>query len=164
MNSPRPVLPTQLTSSTLRCSHFQVIITHIPLNHFFQMNSTFFYQTSLVFCPQQKNVFCLRERDLLERYTCEVAELQERGKSREFSFLLVSILTKQLVAYTNGILSSFSTSPLCLQSHQLSEYLSKAFAEKAILQAVLDAEAKLPAGSIKVNKVTVSHGQFLAQS
>ncbi|KAH0905772.1 hypothetical protein HID58_037599 [Brassica napus] len=93
MNSPRPVLPTQLTSSTLRCSHFQ-----------------------------QKNVFCLRERDLLERYTCEVAELQERGKSREFSFLL---------------------------SHQLSEDLSKAFAEKAILQAVLDAEAKLPAGSIK---------------
>ncbi|XP_048613780.1 putative acyl-coenzyme A oxidase 3.2, peroxisomal [Brassica napus] len=119
MNSPLPVLPTQLTSSTLRCSHFQ------------------------------KNVFCLRERDLLERYTCEVAELQERGESRELSFLLVSILTKHLVAYTNGILSSFSTSPLCLQSHQLSEDLSKAFAEKAILQAVLDAEAKLPAGSIK---------------
>ncbi|CAF1923961.1 hypothetical protein Bca4012_069877 [Brassica carinata] len=93
MNSPLPVLPTQLTSSTLRCSHFQ-----------------------------QKNVFCLRERDLLERYTCEVAELQERGESRELSFLL---------------------------SHQLSEDLSKAFAEKAILQAVLDAEAKLPAGSIK---------------
>ncbi|KAL0812631.1 PREDICTED: putative acyl-coenzyme A oxidase 3.2, peroxisomal [Brassica oleracea var. oleracea] len=92
MNSPLPVLPTQLTSSTLRCSHFQ------------------------------KNVFCLRERDLLERYTCEVAELQERGESRELSFLL---------------------------SHQLSEDLSKAFAEKAILQAVLDAEAKLPAGSIK---------------
>ncbi|KAF3584270.1 hypothetical protein F2Q69_00025982 [Brassica cretica] len=134
MNSPLPVLPTQLTSSTLRCSHFQ-----------------------------QKNVFCLRERDLLERYTCEVAELQERGESRELSFLLVSILTKHLVAYTNGILSSFSTSPLCLQSHQLSEDLSKAFAEKAILQAVLDAEAKLPAGSIKVNKVTVSHGRFFAQ-
>ncbi|KAF2556172.1 hypothetical protein F2Q68_00012974 [Brassica cretica] len=104
MNSPLPVLPTQLTSSTLRCSHFQ------------------------------KNVFCLRERDLLERYTCEVAELQERGESREFSFLL---------------------------SHQLSEDLSKAFAEKAILQAVLDAEAKLPAGSIKVNKVTVSHGRYV---
>ncbi|KAJ0244946.1 Acyl-CoA oxidase/dehydrogenase [Hirschfeldia incana] len=94
MNIPRPVLPTQLTSSILRCSQFQ------------------------------KNVFCLRERDLLERYTCEVAELQGRGETREFSFLL---------------------------SHQLSEDLSKAFAEKAILQAVLDAEAKLPAGSIKVN-------------
>ncbi|KAG2324076.1 hypothetical protein Bca52824_006804, partial [Brassica carinata] len=92
MNSSRPVLPTQLTSCILRCSQFQ------------------------------KHVFCLRERDLLERYTCEVAELQGRGESREFSFLL---------------------------SHQLSEDLSKAFAEKAILQAVLDAEAKLPAGSIK---------------
>ncbi|KAG2267194.1 hypothetical protein Bca52824_061749 [Brassica carinata] len=69
----------------------------------------------------QKNVFCLRERDLLERYTCEVAELQERGESREFF-------------------------------------------EKAILQAVLDAEAKLPAGSIKVNKVTVSHGRGLVRS
>ncbi|CAH8339770.1 unnamed protein product [Eruca vesicaria subsp. sativa] len=93
MNIPRPVLPSQLTSSILRCSHFQ-----------------------------QKNVFSIRERDLLERYTCEVAELQGRGESREFSFLL---------------------------SHQLSEDLSKAFAEKAILQAVLDAEANLPVGSIK---------------
>ena len=34
MNSPRPVLPTQLTSSALRCSHFQVIITHITLKSF----------------------------------------------------------------------------------------------------------------------------------
>ncbi|KAF8083170.1 hypothetical protein N665_0790s0031 [Sinapis alba] len=92
MNGPRPVLPTQLTSSTLRCSHFQ------------------------------KNAFSLRERDLLERYTSEVEEIQGRGESREFSFLL---------------------------SHQISEDLSKAFAEKAILQAVLDAEAKLPTGSIK---------------
>ncbi|KAG2267198.1 hypothetical protein Bca52824_061753 [Brassica carinata] len=87
-----------------------------------------------VLMQQQKNVL-LKERDLLERYTCEVAELQEREKA-ELSFLL---------------------------SHQLSEDLSKAFAEKAILQAVLDAEAKLPAGSIKVNKVTVSHGRFFAQ-
>ncbi|KAG7645300.1 Acyl-CoA oxidase C-terminal [Arabidopsis thaliana x Arabidopsis arenosa] len=92
MNSPRPVLPTQLTSSTLRCSQFQ------------------------------KSVFCLRERDLLERFTSEVAELQGRGESREFLFLL---------------------------NHQLSEDLSKAFTEKAILQTVLDAEAKLPPGSVK---------------
>ncbi|XP_056861480.1 acyl-coenzyme A oxidase 3, peroxisomal isoform X2 [Raphanus sativus] len=92
MNSPLPVMPTQLTSSILRCSQFQ------------------------------KNIFSVRERDLLERYTSEVEELQGRGQSREFSFLL---------------------------SHQLSEDLSKAFAEKAILQAVLNAEAKLPAGSIK---------------
>ncbi|CAN6883782.1 unnamed protein product, partial [Brassica oleracea] len=92
MNSPRPVLPTQLTSSALRCSHFQ------------------------------KNAFSIRERDLLERYTCEVEEIQGRGESREFTFLL---------------------------SHQLSEDLSKAFSEKVILQAILDAEAKLPIGSIK---------------
>ncbi|KAJ0244948.1 Acyl-CoA oxidase/dehydrogenase [Hirschfeldia incana] len=92
MNSSRPVLPTQLTSSTLRSSHFQ------------------------------KNTFSIRERDLLERYASEVEEIQGRGESREFAFLL---------------------------SHQLSEDLSKAFTEKAILQAVLDAEAKLPVGSIK---------------
>ncbi|ESQ36289.1 hypothetical protein EUTSA_v10009440mg, partial [Eutrema salsugineum] len=92
MNSSRPVLPTQLTSSTLRCSQFQ------------------------------KNVFSLRERDLLERYTSEVAQLQGRGESREFSFLL---------------------------NHQLSEDLSRAFTEKAILQTFLDAEAKIRAGSIK---------------
>ncbi|KAL0723846.1 hypothetical protein Bca4012_038445 [Brassica carinata] len=92
MNSPRPVLPTQLTSSTLRCSQFQ------------------------------KNAFSIRERDLLERYTSQVEEIQGRGESRELSFLL---------------------------SHQISEDLSKAFTEKAILQAVLDADAKLPIGSIK---------------
>lgn len=92
MNSPRPVLPTQLTSSTLRCSQFQT------------------------------NVFCLRERDLLEQFTSEVAQLQGRGESREFSFLL---------------------------SHQLAEDLGKAFTEKAILQTILDAEAKLPTGSVK---------------
>ncbi|AEE74442.1 putative acyl-coenzyme A oxidase [Arabidopsis thaliana] len=91
-DSPRPVLPTQLTSSTLRCSQFQT------------------------------NVFCLRERDLLERFTSEVAQLQGRGESREFSFLL---------------------------SHQLAEDLGKAFTEKAMLQTILDAEAKLPTGSVK---------------
>ncbi|KAL0865405.1 hypothetical protein Bca101_044523 [Brassica carinata] len=92
MNSPCPVLPTQLSSSTLRCSQFQ------------------------------KNVFCLRERDLLERFTSEVAQLQGRGESRESSFLV---------------------------NHELAEDLGKAFTEKAILQTVLDAEAKLPAGSLK---------------
>ncbi|CAN7065293.1 unnamed protein product [Brassica rapa subsp. trilocularis] len=92
MNSSRPVLPTQLSSSTLRCSQFQ------------------------------KNVFCLRERDLLERFTSEVAQLQGRGESRESSFLV---------------------------NHELAEDLGKAFTEKAILQTILDAEAKLPAGSMK---------------
>ncbi|KAF3607300.1 hypothetical protein DY000_02044567 [Brassica cretica] len=92
MNSSRSVLPTQLSSSTLRCSQFQ------------------------------KNVFCLRERDLLERFTSEVAQLQGRGESRESSFLV---------------------------NHELAEDLGKAFTEKAILQTILDAEAKLPAGSLK---------------
>ncbi|OAP05252.1 hypothetical protein AXX17_AT3G06560 [Arabidopsis thaliana] len=96
--SPRPVLPTQLTSSTLRCSQFQT------------------------------NVFCLRERDLLERFTSEVAQLQGRGESREFSFLL---------------------------SHQLAEDLGKAFTEKAILQTILDAEAKLPTGSVKGSRMVL---------
>ncbi|KAL0723847.1 hypothetical protein Bca4012_038446 [Brassica carinata] len=35
------------------------------------------------------------------------------------------------------------------QNHELAEDLGKAFTEKAILQTVLDAEAKLPAGSLK---------------
>ncbi|CAA7026439.1 unnamed protein product [Microthlaspi erraticum] len=68
------------------------------------------------------NVFSLRERDLLERFTSEVSQLQDRGESKELSFLL---------------------------NHQLSEELSKAFTEKAIMQTFLDAEAKQPAGSIK---------------
>ncbi|CAN8306123.1 unnamed protein product [Cochlearia groenlandica] len=92
MNGSRLVLPTILTSYTLRCSQFQ------------------------------RNVFCLRERDLLERFASQVVELQGKGESRERSFIL---------------------------NHQLSEDLSKAFTEKAILQTVLDAEAKLPNGSVK---------------
>ncbi|KAG2324078.1 hypothetical protein Bca52824_006806 [Brassica carinata] len=115
MNSPRPVLPTQLTSSTLRCSQFQ------------------------------KNAFSIRERDLLERYTSQVEEIQGRGESRELSFLLVSISSH----ITFGLSFSYTNVSLCLQSHQISEDLSKAFTEKAILQAVLDADAKLPIGSIK---------------
>jgi len=102
-------------------------------------------------------VFCLRERDLLERFTSEVAELQGRGESREFLFLLVSISSHITFvsgfSYSNG----FFASPLhLLQNHQLSEDLSKAFTEKAILQTVLDAEAKLPPGSVKVNMITVN--------
>lgn len=92
MNSPRPVLPSQLTSPTLRCSQFQT------------------------------NVFCLRERDLLEQFAAVVSQHQGKGESREYSFLL---------------------------NHQLAEDLGRAFTEKAILQTILDAEAKLPAGSVK---------------
>jgi acyl-CoA oxidase len=39
-----------------------------------------------------------------------------------------------------------------LQSHQLAEDLGKAFTEKAMLQTILDAEAKLPTGSVKVGQ------------
>ncbi|EPS63701.1 hypothetical protein M569_11080, partial [Genlisea aurea] len=53
MNEPRPVIPSQLTSSTIRSSRFQ------------------------------KDILCLRERDLLDRFAAEVWRYQAQGESKE---------------------------------------------------------------------------------
>lgn len=92
MNNPCPVIPSQLTSSTLRCSKFQT------------------------------DAFCLRERDLLNRFAAEVSQFQAQGESKEYAFIL---------------------------SYQLAEDLGRAFAEKEILQTFIQAEATVPAGSLK---------------
>lgn len=92
MNRASPVIPSQLTSSTLRSSQFQM------------------------------DTFCLRERDLLNRFAVEVSNCQKQGQSKEHAFVL---------------------------SYQLAEDLGKAFSDRAILQTFLDAEATVPAGSLK---------------
>ncbi|XP_009354288.2 acyl-coenzyme A oxidase 3, peroxisomal [Pyrus x bretschneideri] len=92
MNKPCPVIPSQLTSSTLQCSQFQM------------------------------DAFCLRERDLLNRFAMEVSQRQKQGESKEYSIIL---------------------------SYQLAGDLGRAFADRAILQTFIDAEAALPAGSLK---------------
>lgn len=92
MNKPCPVIPSQLTSSTLQCRQFQM------------------------------DAFCLRERDLLNRFAMEVSQRQKQGESKEYSIIL---------------------------SYQLAGDLGRAFADRAILQTFIDAEAALPAGSLK---------------
>ncbi|KAK1568233.1 hypothetical protein Q3G72_021990 [Acer saccharum] len=57
MNKPCPVIPSQLTSSTLRSSQFQM------------------------------DAFCLRERDLLSRFVAEVSQLQAKGETKEIAFM-----------------------------------------------------------------------------
>ncbi|KAG2267192.1 hypothetical protein Bca52824_061747 [Brassica carinata] len=96
-----------VVSRTQSCSHLAQYAHASALIFYTQMQ------------PVSENVFCLRERDLLERFTSEVAQLQGRGESRESS------------SSCDGV----------LQNHELVEDLGKAFTEKAILQTILDAEA-----------------------
>ncbi|KAK9906083.1 hypothetical protein M0R45_000028 [Rubus argutus] len=66
MNTPCPVIPSQLTSSTLQSIQFQM------------------------------DAFCLRERDLLNRFAMEVSQRQKQGESKEYSFLLSYQLAEDL--------------------------------------------------------------------
>lgn len=66
MNKPCPVIPSQLTSSNLRSSDFQIDLFH------------------------------LRERDLLKRFAAEVSEHQSRGESKESAFILSYQLAEDL--------------------------------------------------------------------
>ncbi|KAL4273814.1 hypothetical protein GQ457_13G006260 [Hibiscus cannabinus] len=92
MNKNRPVIPSQLTSTALRCSEFQM------------------------------DALCLRERDLLNRFAFDVSKCRAKGASAEQAFIMC---------------------------YQLGEDLSRAFSERAIFQTFLEAEATLPAGSLK---------------
>lgn len=56
MNKSCPVIPSQVTSSTLRSQQFQI------------------------------DVFCLRERDLLNRFAIEISQRQAQGESKEYAF------------------------------------------------------------------------------
>ncbi|KAK4577704.1 hypothetical protein RGQ29_027997 [Quercus rubra] len=66
MNNPCPVIPSRLTSSTLRCSKFQT------------------------------DAFFLRERDLLNRFAAEVSQFQAQGESKEYAFILSYQLAEDL--------------------------------------------------------------------
>ncbi|XP_057450686.1 acyl-coenzyme A oxidase 3, peroxisomal-like isoform X1 [Lotus japonicus] len=66
MNKPWPVIPSQLTSSAIRSSEFQIDLFH------------------------------LRERDLLRRFAAEVSEYQSHGKSKESAFILSYQLAEDL--------------------------------------------------------------------
>uniref|UniRef100_A0A5B7BDQ3 Acyl-coenzyme A oxidase n=1 Tax=Davidia involucrata TaxID=16924 RepID=A0A5B7BDQ3_DAVIN len=66
MNNSCPVIPPQLTSSTLRSIQFQT------------------------------DIFCLRERDLLNRFAAEVSQHQAQGISKENAFILSYQLAEDL--------------------------------------------------------------------
>ncbi|KAF5732591.1 acyl-coenzyme A oxidase 3 peroxisomal-like [Tripterygium wilfordii] len=66
MNNPCPIIPSELTSSTLRCSQFQT------------------------------DAFCLRERDLLNRFAAEVSQYQANGESKERAFILSYQVAEEL--------------------------------------------------------------------
>ncbi|GMJ09893.1 acyl-CoA oxidase 6 [Hibiscus trionum] len=92
MNKPCPVIPSLLTSTTLRCRQFQM------------------------------DALCLRERDLLNRFIADVSKCKAEGESTQQAFLM------------------------CFQ---LAEDLGRAFSDRAIFQTFIEAEATLPAGSLK---------------
>ncbi|XP_063946896.1 acyl-coenzyme A oxidase 3, peroxisomal isoform X2 [Daucus carota subsp. sativus] len=92
MNKPCPVIPSKLTSSALRSIDFQI------------------------------EILCLRERDLLNRFSAEVAEYQAQGVSIEKAFTL---------------------------TYQTAEDLGKAFADLAILRTFLEAELAESTGELK---------------
>lgn len=66
MNGPVPVIQSNLTSTTLRNSQFQM------------------------------NAHCLRERDLLNRFAAEVSLYQSKGESKERAFILSYQLAEDL--------------------------------------------------------------------
>ncbi|XP_011013714.1 PREDICTED: acyl-coenzyme A oxidase 3, peroxisomal-like [Populus euphratica] len=66
MNGPVPVIQSNLTSTTLRNSQFQM------------------------------NVHCLRERDLLNRFAAEASLYQSKGESKERAFILSYQLAEDL--------------------------------------------------------------------
>lgn len=70
----------------------------------------------------QTDIFFLRERDLLNRFVSEVSAHQKQGRSKEYAFNL---------------------------GHQLADDLGRAFADKAILLAFIEAEDKVSAGPLK---------------
>ncbi|KAJ4834015.1 Acyl-coenzyme A oxidase 3, peroxisomal [Turnera subulata] len=70
----------------------------------------------------QVDAFRLRERDLLNRFAAKVAQHLARGENKEYAFL---------------------------PAHQLAEDLARAFSERIMLETFIEAEARVPAGSLK---------------
>nr|GEW59741.1 acyl-coenzyme A oxidase 3, peroxisomal-like [Tanacetum cinerariifolium] len=66
LNKPAPIIPSRLTSLTLRTAQFQT------------------------------DIFCLRERDLLHRFVTEVSQRQAQGKHKESIFTMVKSIKLDL--------------------------------------------------------------------
>ncbi|KAJ8763753.1 hypothetical protein K2173_003535 [Erythroxylum novogranatense] len=100
-------------------------IKSFGLDHMNSPSSVFssqFSTTSMRSSQFQINMFRLRERDLLNRFATKVSECQAKGKGKEYAFFL---------------------------NHQLADDLGRAFTDRTILDTFIEAEANIPAGSLK---------------
>ena len=90
MNEACPVIPSQLTSSTLQSCKFQVISFSLPLLIYY-INHVNSYRNFFLTCLQQMDAFCLRERDLLNRFVLEASQYLKQRQSKEYAFNLVTV-------------------------------------------------------------------------
>ncbi|GAU46772.1 hypothetical protein TSUD_92670 [Trifolium subterraneum] len=95
MNKSCPVIPSQLTSSTIQSSEFQIDLFH------------------------------LRERDLLKRFAEEVSEHQSQGNSKESAFILSYQLAEDLgrAFSERAILKTFMEAESALPAGSLKDVL-----------------------------------------
>ncbi|XP_045811074.1 acyl-coenzyme A oxidase 3, peroxisomal-like [Trifolium pratense] len=95
MNKSCPVIPSQLTSSTIKSSEFQIDLFH------------------------------LRERDLLKRFAEEVSEHQSQGNSKESAFILSYQLAEDLgrAFSERAILKTFMEAESALPAGSLKDVL-----------------------------------------
>lgn len=150
MNKPLPVIPSQLTSSTVRSSEFQVIIWL----YLWTFGDTMWKLLSVSYLSlTQIDLFHLRERDLLRRFAEEVSEYQSRGESKESAFILVRILPDIFFLLPSYYHCLTVWNSFVFQSYQLAGDLGRAFSERAILKTFMEAESTLPAGTLKVNQI-----------
>ncbi|XWS63450.1 hypothetical protein CRYUN_Cryun06bG0098100 [Craigia yunnanensis] len=97
MNKPYPVIPSQLASTTLRCSQFQM------------------------------DALCLRERDLLNRFVADVSQYQAKGESKAHAFIMSYQLAEDLGrAFSDrAIFQTFVEAEATLASGSLKDVLGK---------------------------------------
>ncbi|KAG4208763.1 hypothetical protein ERO13_A03G153650v2 [Gossypium hirsutum] len=95
MNKPCPVIPSQLTSTALRSSQFQM------------------------------KALCLRERDLLNRFAAEISHYQAKGLSREHAFNMSYQIAEDLGrAFTDrSIFQAFAEAEATLAASSLKDVL-----------------------------------------
>ncbi|KAI4333893.1 hypothetical protein L6164_018647 [Bauhinia variegata] len=95
MNKPWPVIPSQLTSCTIRSSQFQI------------------------------DAFHLRERDLLRRFASEISEYQAQGVRKESALILSYVLAEELgrAFSERAILQTFMEGESALPAGSLKDVL-----------------------------------------
>ncbi|XP_052882350.1 putative acyl-coenzyme A oxidase At3g06690 isoform X2 [Gossypium arboreum] len=95
MNKPCPVIPSQLTSTALRSSQFQM------------------------------KALCLRERDLLNRFAAEISHYQAKGLSKEHAFNMSYQIAEDLGrAFTDrSIFQAFAEAEATLAASSLKDVL-----------------------------------------